>query len=201
MTWRIVHDDQPELSRRWREKWPDCPPIGHELKAYYCSRWVRFHSLPQSKRYADTPAEYDVILQRHNTVLTELFDGREVLVVTVAGTGESALVEPLEHPEPLTLNPGAQRWMTATDYKEDEEFPFYSHLLVTQQSWRTGALDPLLRAVADDVVAGVLVTDLQMSQVYHPYDGGADCVLESPGARNRLEAAHGEWLSSHPHGL
>ncbi|MFE0156557.1 hypothetical protein ACFWY5_56185 [Nonomuraea sp. NPDC059007] len=77
-TWRHV-----ELTARWQARWPDCPPIGHELKRYYTSRWVRFHSLPGSKRYADTPAEYDILLDRHNTVLTELFDGQDALIVMV----------------------------------------------------------------------------------------------------------------------
>ncbi|MFE3455136.1 hypothetical protein ACFXJ8_40070 [Nonomuraea sp. NPDC059194] len=91
--------------------------------------------------------------------------------------------------------------MTVTEDDEDEEFPAYSHMLVTRQSWRVGALDSLLRAVADDVMAGVLVTDLHMSRIYHPYDGGGDCILEDSEARDRLKAAHMQWLSSHPAGL
>ncbi|WP_443611862.1 DUF3885 domain-containing protein [Acrocarpospora catenulata] len=57
MTWNCVLDNWPELSARWQANWPDCPPVAHELKRFYASRWVRFHSLPESKRYADTPAE------------------------------------------------------------------------------------------------------------------------------------------------
>lgn len=67
-------DEWPELCDRWQLNWPDCPPVGHELKRFYASRWVRFHSLPESKRYADTPAEYDSLLHRHNTVLSALFE-------------------------------------------------------------------------------------------------------------------------------
>ncbi|MEV4079358.1 hypothetical protein ACGFJC_40060 [Nonomuraea fuscirosea] len=201
MTWRCVLDERPELSERWQANWPDCPPVGHELKRFYGSRWVRFHSLPESKRYADTPAEYDILLHRHNTVLSELFDGQEVFVVTVAYTGESEFATPLEYPEPLSLNPGARLWMTVTEDDEGEEFPIYSHMLVTRQSWRRGALDSLLRAAADDVIAGVLIADLRMSHIYHPYDGGADCALPDSAARDRLKAAHRMWLSNHPAGL
>ncbi|MFC7384137.1 DUF3885 domain-containing protein [Sphaerisporangium rhizosphaerae] len=71
-------DERPELSERWQANWLDCPPVGHELKRFHGSRWVRFHSLPESKRYADTPAEYEILPRRHNTVLSELFEGQEV---------------------------------------------------------------------------------------------------------------------------
>ncbi|MFI6903948.1 hypothetical protein ACIBKY_21980 [Nonomuraea sp. NPDC050394] len=200
MTWRCVLDECPELSERWQANWPDCPPDGSELRWLYASRWVRFHSLPESKRYADTPAEYDILLHRHNTVLSALFNGQEVFVVTAAYTGERELVEPLKYPEPLTLNPGARLWMTVTEDEEGEEFSIYSHMLVTRRSWRPGVLDPLLRAVADDVIAGVLITDMRMSRIYHPYDGGADCILESTAERDRLEVSCEDWLPARPAG-
>ncbi|WP_246273368.1 DUF3885 domain-containing protein [Phytohabitans houttuyneae] len=43
---------------------------------------MRFHTLPDSKRYPGTEAEYDIILARHHTVLTELVTTRTVLVVS-----------------------------------------------------------------------------------------------------------------------
>ncbi|WP_435845220.1 DUF3885 domain-containing protein, partial [Streptomyces flaveolus] len=35
----------------------------------------------------------------------------------------------------------------------------------------------MLRDIADDKVAGVLITDTQMRRIHHPYDGGADDFL------------------------
>ncbi|GAA1622656.1 hypothetical protein GCM10009733_019120 [Nonomuraea maheshkhaliensis] len=63
--------DLPELSALWWSHWPDSPPIAHQLHGDR-DRWVRFHSLPEPKRYADTAAEYQILLDRYNTVLTEL---------------------------------------------------------------------------------------------------------------------------------
>ncbi|WP_200926706.1 DUF3885 domain-containing protein [Sphaerimonospora mesophila] len=60
---------RPDLSALWRERWPLCPPLAYELKNAYHDRWVRFHSLPDSKRYADDEAEYAILLHRYNTVL------------------------------------------------------------------------------------------------------------------------------------
>lgn len=47
-------------------------PLGYELPGAYSDQWVRFHSLPESRRYADSDAEYAEILRRHRTVLREL---------------------------------------------------------------------------------------------------------------------------------
>jgi hypothetical protein len=34
-------------------------------------RWGRFHSLPGSKRYAESEVEYAIVLDRYNTILDE----------------------------------------------------------------------------------------------------------------------------------
>ncbi|MFI1658293.1 hypothetical protein ACH4ZU_25780 [Streptomyces sp. NPDC020472] len=51
------------------------------------------------------------------------------------------------------------------------------------------------------LVADVLITDVRMERIHHPYDGGADVFLTSPVERNRLRARHADWLSRHPAGL
>lgn len=61
-----------ELTDLWERLWPGAEPLGHVLRVEYADRWVRVHSLPESKRYADSAAEYDEILRRHRTILREL---------------------------------------------------------------------------------------------------------------------------------
>lgn len=39
---------------------------------------MRFHSLPDSKRYAESEDEYAIVLDRYNTILDELFAGTDV---------------------------------------------------------------------------------------------------------------------------
>ena len=64
--------DPSVLAILWAGRWPDCRPIDHELRHCAADRWVRFHSLPESKRYAEDDDEYAEVLRRHNTVLDEL---------------------------------------------------------------------------------------------------------------------------------
>ncbi|MCJ0874668.1 hypothetical protein [Streptomyces sp. AP-93] len=63
------------LTRLWHAHGPAGPMLPWELKTVYGDRWVRFHSLPESKRYAEDEAEYAVLLNRYNTVLDDLFSG------------------------------------------------------------------------------------------------------------------------------
>lgn len=47
-------------------------PVGYELRGCLHDRWVRFHSLPGSKRYAGNDDEYAGLMYRYLTVLAEL---------------------------------------------------------------------------------------------------------------------------------
>ncbi|MFF8639011.1 hypothetical protein ACF052_33025 [Streptomyces pilosus] len=154
---------------------------------------MRFHSLPESKRYAEGESEYAVILERYNTVLDELFAGEEVYVITPVWVTEA---------EALPSQPDDGYWQTLlVEDAPAPEFRTYCHLIAVRRSWRYGCLDELLRDIADDKVAGILITDTQMRRIYHPYDGGADVFLPTAGERDRMRDRHADWLSNHPSGL
>jgi hypothetical protein len=140
---------QAALTELWHQRRPNCPPVGYKLRDAYRDVWGRFHSLPESKRYAEDESEYTVVLERYNTVLAELFAGTNVYVIT-----------------PL--------WTTEAE---------------------------LLRDIADDKVAGVLITDTRMQRIHHPYDGGPDVFLATSEERDRMRDRHADWLSRHPSGL
>ena len=61
------------LSEIWQERMGKRTPLAHEFVTEHRERWVRFHSLPESKRYASDQAERRTILERHYTVFGELF--------------------------------------------------------------------------------------------------------------------------------
>ncbi|MFI7153021.1 hypothetical protein ACIBO2_49590 [Nonomuraea sp. NPDC050022] len=160
---------------------------------------MRFHSLPNSKRYADTAVEYQSLLDRHNTVLTELFAGHPVYVVTVSFVPDKDTAAS-STTDPHALNPGSRLW---TKIREDDDSDpgGTMHVHVGEQPWEPGSLDPLLRAVADDECFGVIIMDANLRRLYHPYDGGADAILASPQERDALQTTHADWLSKHPLGL
>lgn len=191
-----------DLTALWERHWEHCLPVADWLKHIYRDRWVRFHSLPGSKRYPGNEAEYDIVLGRYNTVLDELFHGEEVRVVTVTWSAEP-------HPEPLTAqhagwHPDARYWrsvFTNEGEETDPEFFSYAHLHVSTVVWRPGRQDALLRAVADDLTGGVMITSLSFDRIHHPYDGGAAVLLPTGAARDELKQRHADWLSADPNGF
>jgi hypothetical protein len=62
--------DTGALTKLWHQRWPGCSKMPYELRGVH-DRWVRFHTLPASKRYPETEYEYEYeyeyILGRHNT--------------------------------------------------------------------------------------------------------------------------------------
>lgn len=133
------------LTDLWQRHWPDCPPVGYKLRTPHQDVWVRFHSLPGSKRYAETEteteAEYAVVLERYNTVLDELFAGGDVYVITPVWTSESEV--PSSQSEA-----GYWQSLLVTD-DPDPEFRTYCHLFAARRPWRHAhGLEPEARDTA-----------------------------------------------------
>ncbi len=187
------------LSTLWAQAWPGLRPIGHEVR-HDRERWVRFHALPESKRYPENEQEYAEVLRRHNLLLGELVSrtSPSLLVMTVAWS-DSAV--PTARDAALARAvPDADLWTSVLREKDGDE-EFWTHVYVTPRAWQCGVLDPLLRLVADDETADVIITNGQLRWLMHPYDGGVDVVTRSTEERDQLRHQHEDWLPTHPSGL
>jgi hypothetical protein len=178
-----------DLTALWRARWPSTPPIASRLRGAYPDLWVRFHSLPDSKRYPEDEGEYAVVLDRYNAVLDELFAGKDVYIVTPTWSEDSA--------EP-SLQPDGTFWLSVSREETDMS---KLHLFIVRRPWERGCADSLLRDVADWKITEVFITDAGMQRIHHPYDGGADVFLATPAERDSLRRRHRDWLSIHPSGL
>ncbi len=187
------------LDDAWNARWGvrGVRPIGHELRTTASDTWVRFHSLPNSYRYAyddDSAAE---VLRRHNTLIGELVAtsaSPDVLVFTCAWSDGEAVVP--RH-EPLAGAIGGAAWTSVALGGVTGWTHVYAEALV----WEVGAIDPLLVLVGDDTTADVIVAPADLSWLYHPYDGGCDVIAVSKDHRAELRARHRDWLSPHASGL
>jgi hypothetical protein len=186
----------------WDRYFPHFEPIGHRLRAAFPERWVRFHSLPGSKRYPEEEAEYSEVLARYSAILGELTRPRSQVALITTGYSDSP--EPRRsYPALVAFDPRAVPWWTIAMQGSEEEFHeiSYWHLFTSTWDWLPDAFDPLLRLVADDAVANVLVVAADCRWVLHPYDGGMDVIAESSDARRMLREKHSAWLSSRADGL
>jgi hypothetical protein len=181
--------DSERLSALWDERWPSTPPIAFLLRVRHPDRWVRFHSLPESKRYAETESEMAEILTRHHAVLGALGVSDQCLVILTRFASDT--------PPGIEL-PDESHWRTieADEYLEEP-----ARLCVSLMTYGSDAFDAVLRAAAEWQIANVIVGPSDLRWLYHPYDGGADVIASSPEERDRLRADFSDWLSSHPRGV
>jgi len=191
--------DVDGLSHLWARTWPTLRPIGHELR-HDRERWVRFHSLPDSKRYPETEHEYAEVLRRHNAVLTELVRGSSASLLVLTVSWSDSALPTARDAELVRAVPDADLWTSILRDKDGDD-EFWTHVYVTSRKWQRGVLDPLLRLVADDVTADVVITDDRFRWLVHPYDGGVDVVARSSRERDQLGEKLSDWLSTHPTGL
>ena len=189
-----------ELTKFWNREFDSFAPEAHNLKNEFKARWVRFHSLPESKRYPENEDEYLEVCRRHNIVLQELCgNGGRVLVVLpeysdirVPSQPESAL---------LKLFSASESWRTLAQHEDGDDYESYWHLHVVETEFTGSELNSLFRMVANDEVGNIMIISLSKGIVFHPYDGGADIVLSTSEQRDQLKVKHREWLSKHPEGF
>lgn len=191
--------DTDELTRRWRQAWPGCPPIGHLFRSRMPDRWVRFHSLPSGRRNPTDAAEYAEALNRYNAVLGALMSesgsGAMYLITVEYGADDQASgTEPIH----VGLHPGAVRWMEAADPAEPD-LRYAVH--VSRKHYAPGDLDGLFRYVADDRTTDVVIADTGLQWLFAPYDGGMDVIANSADHRDRLAELFSSWRSDRPDGL
>src|SRR4051794_34277333 len=132
----------------WHVLFPDCEPVAHLLRTAFPSRWVRFHSLPGSKRYPEDGSEYAEVLGRQNRILDGLV-GPEARVILLTTEYSGSAEAPCARPELRALDPDAMPWRIVPMHVLDGDFdePNYGHLFASEWAWSPGVLDSILRLV------------------------------------------------------
>ena len=174
-----------EFLAHWRRYFGDTPLAGYQLRHCVPDLWMRIHSLPESKRYADTDAERRIILHRQNTVLTRVLgDGGDCWLL-ISNPLDKSVALPS-----LALRPLPESWCP-------DELP----LSLARMAWRPGALDAQLLAVADELLDRLMIVSVADVRVIAPYDGGMNLVLETDAVRQQLRGEFRDWLPAGADGL
>ncbi|HEY9685137.1 MAG TPA: hypothetical protein V6C86_26420 [Oculatellaceae cyanobacterium] len=173
--------NEPGWKTWWEQQFPDSPPVSFLLRQLYGERWLRIHSLPSSKRYAESELEYEELVRRHNIVATEtLVEGSACYLIhgfPVEETEENIWYEILR------------------EYLADSVTLQFD---ATEIVWKSGVIDQLILDVADDRTDYVLIVARDSKRIYAPYDGGADLFFADEQERNKRKEAYQEWLPSLP---
>ncbi len=179
------------MTSRWFEQ-PFCEafPVAHLMRAAFPQCWLRIHALPESKRYAETDAERETVLDRYSRFGTALLGERAPCVVIQSRFNGSARSD--------ALMPG-KVWAPIHRVVEDGDEVWDSWM--THTTWDAAALRSLLLAISDDQEAHLAFLSELTECVFIPYDGGADGFSFDSSLLRRLSEAFGPWRSSHPLGL
>lgn len=188
-----------DLAKFWESEFKSFSPEANNLKHEFKNRWVRFHSLPESKRYPENEQEYLEIFRRHNVVLQELCGKGNILVVLPEYSESKAPTKP--EAELTNLFSTTEPWCSIAQHEKDDDYELYWHLHVSEVEFTGGELNDLFRLVANDEAGNIMIICPSKGVVFHPYDGGADIVLASTKQRDLLKEKHHEWLSNHPEGF
>ena len=198
-----------DFLEHWRQRYGETPLVGHVLRRRFPRRWLRVHSLPESKRYAETDDERREILRRQNALCSDLIGDGERCVIVFGQLGEGdgdGDSEGQQLPEDAreVLRGFAPTFLTrvaAADVAGDPELDGEIPLMMAELAWRPGAIDAVLLAVADDILETPLLVSVERGRIVAPYDGGVDVIVDSEELRDQLRARYASWLSRHPAGL
>lgn len=188
-----------DLVKFWEREFNNFTPEAHNLKHKFKDRWVRFHSLPESKRYPENELEYLEVFRRHNAVLQEIIGKGKVLVVLPEYSESKEPTKP--EPELIAFFPTTEPWCSLVQHEEGDDYELYWHLHASEVEFTGSELNGLFRLVANDEAGNIMIINTCKGVVFHPYDGGADIVLASTKQRDLLKEKYHEWLSSHSEGF
>ncbi|MBI2722170.1 MAG: hypothetical protein HYX39_08340 [Bacteroidetes bacterium] len=182
----------------WLLTYPDSVPLPHLFRHFWPEQWFRIHSLPQSKRYAETQEEWEILLERQNTIISDLLaNAPEVFIITGSEDAEEPDNESsLKNYKFINLPSIDLHKIYPNEYEKGELFtPSF-----TAQQWKINQFNDLLKNVAEDKLrAFFLSVDNQC--LIAPYDGGVDIILKDAQTKERFKLKYKDWLSERPDGL
>jgi hypothetical protein len=187
----------------WTSRYPNTIPISFRFKVDYPDRWFRIHSLPQSKRYADTESEWITLLTRQNQIITDLL-GEDSIIIMVTGefnwgeqtpfiTDEEKVFKSYSFTRLDNIN---LHKLIPNDYDKGQIFrPAFA-----ETTWKQNKLDKILREIAVDNVR-VFFASIDKDIIIAPYDGGIDFILKDAQTRDIYKLKYKDWLSERIDGL
>jgi hypothetical protein len=179
---------QPTGSTASSAGFPSTAPAGFLWRVAFPDRWLRIHSLPESKRYSETESERAEILRRHNAVASYMLGEGSDCILFLARFGQDKLwpAEP-----DIPLNAGRPEYVQT--YENDgDEWQFFSTPVV----WRSEQFNDLILASADDATGPIFFANKILGAAYAPYDGGADLFFPNPSNVEEAKRKFGSWLSA-----
>ena len=182
---------QPNFLEFWNSHFEGHKPVAHHLRNSLHLRWVRFHSLPESKHYAESDEEWNTLFDRHNCLADEILgDGARCWLVLCRDL-ENNYRENEKHLERYDF----ERWFSW--WEDDElgtalEWPVFA----AETTWRAGQFNDVIRKVATWQECFFMIVSQATHAIFAPYDGGIDLIARSGTQASVLKAKFTLWRPS-----
>jgi hypothetical protein len=193
-----------EFQKYWNLNYLDNIPLPHLLRQEYSERWFRIHSLPESKRHAENNKEFDIILNRQNEILTDIF-GLETKILLVTGEynwGDNRKIHITEEEEifkhySFTRLDNVELYkLNPKEYNEAEIYrPAFAETI-----WNSNKHNKILRDIADYKIRAFFIS-FEKNIIIAPYDGGVDFILKDNLTKEFYKNKYRHWLSEREDGL
>jgi len=185
---------------QWNRRFPNRVPISYLFKLYFSNSWLRLHSFPNSKRYAESSLEMSQLLARQNNVIDDcLKDSSSIFIVSgnffigdsqIPNYDQVAMLD-------YEFTAGSRINLHTTDPKyfddgEDNDRYFIPMFIETR--WNPNLHNDLLIKVANDETRAFFIC-FEKNIIIAPYDGGLDLIIEDPLLKNEIKKKYSELLS------
>jgi hypothetical protein len=170
------------------------PPFGNYFREVYNKKWFRIHSLYNGKRYSDSEIENKEILLRNQTVFNKIMNGEIVGFLT-------AFDSSLESQNKQWINSLDLHYFTTYDIAEDEdnEYLVDAYYFILNKSKLNDSM--ILDIAGDDFDGELLFYSLNTGNIFAPYDGGIDLIIENSKELIKCKKYFSKWLSNRKDGL
>lgn len=187
---------QPSFLKFWDTYFEGHKPVAHLLRKSLHLRWVRFHSLPESKRYAETDEEWADLFERHNRIADAVLgDGARCWLV-ICNDMEGRDLEDKKHLKRFDFDRWFS-WWENDELDETIEWPVYA----TEIIWQAGQFNEVIRKVAVWDECFLLLVSQETNAIFAPYDGGIDLIQPSEKLASGIKAKYPSWRPVNELGL
>lgn len=193
-----------EFADFWKALHPSAKPVSWLMREADVPHWIRFHSLPFSKQYADTEEEYSILLGRQNALASAVLgEDSHCWMVQACWTTPEGFIEVTD--ESVMFQATDEfRLKYAFSFEDDQGddiSPVPWNVMAALVRWRQGGFDKVLLRIVDEQATPVIWASAESGAVFAPYDGGVDLFLPSEAIAQELRSKYADWLPSHPDGL
>lgn len=186
---------------KWNMLFPNKVPIPYLFKHYFPKNWIRLHSLPKSKRYADYALEIDLLIRRQNQVINDCFHESTTIFIVSGSSfiGDSSIANYNQITKlPYNFISGSCINLHEIDpehFDDGENNDLYFTPMFTEVVWEQNLHNDLLLKIANDETRAFLIS-FEKKIIVAPYDGGLDIIIDDFTFKNQLKQKYHAMLST-----